>query len=658
MELSDIKGVGPKTIEKLEKLNIRTVENLVFTIPSAYTDFSSPVSLKNAYAGDFCLFYAKVVKKSSLNYKTKNFSLKISCDGVTLNVFFFNTPFAYTSFSEGETYLFYGKLTLNYKYGKIMSNPDFERAGDEKFLKEIRPVYRVKGLFTQKTFYKLISNALQVYKPVSMTDSVLTDISKAICNLHNPLSLNAALQAQKRIAVEDCAKSILSYRLLKENVKKKKGLYPLLPEIDDMSNLFAFKLSASQINAVNEIIADMRSDRPLSRILVGDVGSGKTAVAACVIDYAVKNGKQAMFIAPTTVLAMQHFKKLKDSFDFPVALVTSEISQSQKIKIATDFKEGKIKALFGTHALFDPTFNSVNFSFAVIDEQQRFGVSQKDEIHKKNPSVDCLTMTATPIPRTMSLLLSDDIAISTLKPRYIPNVKTHIVNYDKVNDMFDYIHSQCENGKQAYIICPKVYDVEGIEVFSVEKLADMLFEKFADVGFEIVYGKMSDAKKEKAFERFFSGQSKAMFATSVVEVGVDAPDATIVAILNADKFGISSLHQLRGRVGRRGQASECYLCLSEFTSSASMSRLTAVKDNNDGFKLAELDFETRGGGDYLGLKQSGKTLSEKYLINIDKEIIALSKKVADTIMDSTDYESLINSLDGEYLRSVENVSKS
>lgn len=657
MDLSDIKGVGPKTIEKLAKLNIFTVENLIFTIPSAYTDFSSPVSLKNVFAGDFCLFYATVTKKSPLNLKTKNFSLKVVCDGITLNVFFFNTPFDYSDFVEGEKYLFYGKITSNEKYGKIMSNPDYERAGEEKFLKEIRPVYRLKGLFTQKSFYKLVLSALQTYKPVSLSDGVLSHLAEAAISLHCPKSIEKAYKAQKRIAVEDCVKSILSYRLLKESVKKKENLYPLSIDFKNLEARFGFKLSPSQLNAVDEIISDLKSDKPLERILVGDVASGKTAVAACAIDFAVKNGRQAMFIAPTTVLAMQHCKKLSEYFDYPVALVTSDISKTQKSKTAYEFKEGKIKVLCGTHSLFDPEFNSDNLTFCVIDEQQRFGVSQKDEIRKKNKAIDCLTMTATPIPRTMSLLLSDDMALSTLSKRYDFNIKTYIVNYDKINDMFEYIHAQCQKGRQAYIVCPKVYDVEGLEVFSVEKLADILFEKFSDVGFEIVYGKIADSKKQKAFERFMSGQSKAMFATSVVEVGVDAPEASIIAVLNADRFGIASLHQLRGRVGRQGQASECYLCQSEYPTLNSVSRLNAVKDTSDGFKLAELDFDTRGGGDYLGLKQSGKTLSEKYLIKIDTEIISTSKKTADELMRSFDIKTLFNSLDGEYLTAVEKVSK-
>ena len=648
--LEEIKGIGPATVKKLNSLGIFSVNQLLFTLPTSYIDFKSPISLKQSRVGDFCLFKGVVRDLNEYNFKRKNFSLKIDSAGYTIMIYFFNQPYLQDRFEIGKEYLFYGKISSNERYGRIISNPDFEDLDNVKKLKGIKPIYPLKGIIGQVAFYKIIAEALKVADISSVSDCITSPLFAAVKSAHNPTSIDDALNARKRIACEELLKQVLSFKLLKEeNFKTHR-----YSEIFELPK-FGFDLSESQQRAVLEITNDMRSEKPMNRILVGDVGSGKTAVAFSAIKLCADSGGSAVMLAPTTILAKQHYEKYK-AIGNNCAFVCGETPAAEKEKIKSDFKQGIVKVLFGTHTVLNDDFYSDDLWLAIVDEQQRFGVEQKDKIISKNPCVDVLSMTATPIPRTVALIFDDEISVSKIEKHSENNVKTFIVLQDKIDAMFEYIHKQCQSGKQAFIVCPKVYDMEYLEVYSVEKIAKKLHEKFSDVGFEIVFGKISAAKKSEALERFKNKQSAVVFATSVIEVGVDVPSASIMAIMNAENFGISTLHQMRGRVGRDGNAAECYLCVGSDAGENAIKRLKTVQNINDGFKLAEQDFETRGGGDYLGIRQSGKA-SGKFDSLFDKECFIDAKRIVSELLNIYDKKTLLGFLENDCLKNVENVSK-
>ncbi len=649
--LLDVKGIGQKTALKLNEIGIYNVADLAFTLPSDYVDFESPVSLKNTRVGDFCLFKAEVVAISDYNFKTKNFKLKVSDDGNILNVYFFNQPYLKDKFAIGVSFMFYGKIALNSVYGRMMINPEFEPADNVKKLKGILPLYPLKGKISQSVFRNIIIEIFKNFSVTSFTDSVLSPIFSAIYAAHFPVNVDEALTAVKRIAIEECVKEILSFKLLKEEKIK--------PQKYTATELFAdysFELTDSQKLAIDEIVSDMKSLSPMNRILIGDVGSGKTAVAFSAIKFCVDSSYSAMMIAPTTLLARQHYEKFKAIFDIDCRLICGETQKKERESIAKDFKSGKIPVLFGTHSLLNEAFVCDRLSFVVIDEQQRFGVAQKDRFALKNPYIDVLTMSATPIPRTVHLALNDEISVSKIDKRFNSNVKTAIVLENKIEAMFDYIHSECIKGRQAFIVCPKVYDAVGEEIYSVERIVKKLFNKFSDVGFEVLYGQISPQNKIEAIKRFVEKKSAVIFATSVIEVGIDAPTASIMAILNADNFGIAALHQLRGRVGRDGTPAECYLCVNSETNEEGIKRLKTVQTETDGFKLAEYDYNMRGGGDYLGIRQSGR-VKNRFSMYVDDEILTFSNKIACELIEKIGRKELLEQLESRYLDEIKNVSK-
>lgn len=654
--LLDIKGVGEKTALKLNEIGINNTTDAVFTLPSDYIDFQSPVSLKKTRIGDFCLFKAIVNSISDYNFKTKFFKIKVTNggttnDGTILNIYFFNQPYLKEKFEIGKEYIFYGKILPNEAYGRIMSNPEFENADNVKKLRGILPLYPLKGKISQSAFRNIIKEIFKDFSFSSFTDNTLSPVLLALREVHFPESIESANIAQRRIALESCVKEILSFKLLKEENNKPQQYIEKFKSAE-----FSFDLTESQNKAIKEIVSDMKSSVPMNRILIGDVGSGKTAVAFSAIKYCIESSYSAIMIAPTTLLAKQHYENFKKIFSFKCAMICGDTKKDERESVVKKFKSGEISVLFGTHSLLGDDIISERLSFAVIDEQQRFGVAQKNRLICKNPYIDVLTMTATPIPRTVYMTLNEELSVSLLSKRFENNVKTMIVFENKIEDMFNYIHGECLKGRQAFIVCPKVYDVEGLEVFSVEKVVKKLFNKFSDVGFEVLFGQISAQRKTEAMNRFISKQSSVIFTTSVIEVGIDAPSASIIAILNADNFGISAIHQLRGRVGRNGEAAECYLCTDNESSEDAIKRLKIIQNETDGFKLAEYDYKLRGGGDYLGIRQSGRA-KVKFAVKVDDVLLSEAKAAANDLLDKLGKKELLKLLESNYIDDIKNVAK-
>lgn len=381
----------------------------------------------------------------------------------------------------------------------------------------------------------------------------------------------------------------------------------------------------------------------MNRLMQGDVGSGKTAVGMCAVYIAVKSGYQAVMLAPTEVLARQNYLAAKKAFpDYNVDLITGSLSAKEKRAVKGAAKLGITNILVGTHALLQDDVEFYNLSLCVCDEQQRFGVAQRSALLNKGVTPDVLVMSATPIPRTLSLIFYGDLDVTSItdKPKMRMPVQTNIVPKEKYLDMLGFIKRETENGRQAYFVCPKIEGDEEGSIMSVTELYEDLKTKLPTVSVGLLHGKMKDVEKNKIMQDFKDKAYSVLVSTTVIEVGVDVPDASVMVIYNAERFGLSALHQLRGRVGRSDIKSYCFL-MTKATDGPSLERLKIIKDNSDGFKISEYDYKLRGSGDFMGNRQSGKFMKDLGFLDYDTEAIFLAKKISDEFFSSQTDRSMV-----------------
>lgn len=644
--LADIKGVGDATLKKLKSLDIDTTERLINFLPKSYIDFNNPVSVQNAEDGNFCLFRLHIRKVGRI-VSTRGGLKFFSADAVDIaekenpicknqvKLTWYNQPYLLASVKAENDYLCFGKVKWNGK--KIeLTNPSLELMESAKKMKGIMPVYRTRGIVKQGTFYSLIGEALKVYSPNEIiTREVcqkrnLTPLQQAFISAHFPTSLQEGYDAQKRIALEDTVKEIIYYKILNKGAAKSRTIKYGKPfsEVDGFIKSLPYELTESQKKALNEIRSDLNSDRKMSRILIGDVGSGKTVVALISMLYAVKCGYQAAIMAPTEILAQQHFRTaqaLFGAFGINVAFHGGSVKGAERKRVEEEIATGEADIIVGTHSLFQKGITFHNLALAVIDEQHKFGVAQKYNLLQKGENVDTLTLTATPIPRSVLMLLYDELQLSEIEKKRTFPVKTFLVSDAKKEGLFGFIKDEVEKGGQAFVVCPKIYDGEGLETYSAASLYDELSKGvFSGIRTALIHGKMKADDKNKVMERFAAGEIDVLVSTTVVEVGIDVKNATVIAVLNADRFGLATLHQLRGRVGRGDKKSYCFL----HTTTVDNERLRALTECDDGFKLAELDFTLRGGGDYLGARQSGETDGGKYAVPVTPSVIMEAREIA------------------------------
>ena len=394
---------------------------------------------------------------------------------------------------------------------------------------------------------------------------------------------------------------------------------------------FPFEFTEGQKQAVNSIFADMTGTSVMNRLMQGDVGSGKTAVSQCAIFIAVNSGYQAVMLAPTEVLARQNYEAIKRVFpDYNAALITGSMTAKEKRETKSLIQNGFINIVVGTHAVLTDDVVFKKLSLCVCDEQQRFGVAQRSALLNKGVTPDVLVMSATPIPRTLSLIFYGDLDITTItdKPKMRVEIQTNIVPSNKYVDMLGFIRKEILEGKQAYFVCPKIEGDEEGAIMSVTELFEDIKVKLADVRVGLLHGKMKDKEKNAVMQDFKDKKLDILVSTTVIEVGVDVPDATVMVIYNAERFGLSQLHQLRGRVGRSNIKSYCFL-MTKTTDGLGLERLKVLKDNSDGFKISEYDYKMRGAGDFMGEKQSGKFMHDLGSLNYSTESIFLAKKISD-----------------------------
>ncbi len=644
MELKYVKGISEKRISELNKLGIDSAEKLIRHFPRNYLDLTRVIPLEFCYANEYAFTKAKLISLPQTFTSTRKIRIvKGICqqEGEVFSVIWFNQPYVVQKLKIGQEYLFYGRVQK--KYGQVsMINPTFELAEKNDYLKGILPVYTLTPSLYQKGMQKIINDAIIKLKPKSVIPSYLEQkyelmpLDKAFWQVHNPTSFDQKDIASDRIAIEEYFLLISAFKLIKGDKQQYRNRkYTCSPkELKEFALSFGFEFTAGQKKAVNEIFADLTSPFIMNRLMQGDVGCGKTAVSLCALYVALKSGYQGAMLAPTEVLAEQNYNICKRYFpDFKVAFLSSSLPVKEKNAIKKALKAGEISLIVGTHAIIQNDVEFKNLALCVCDEQHRFGVSQRSALLEKGNSPDLLVMSATPIPRTLSLIFYGDLDITTIpdKPASRVEVSTSIVPQTKYSDMFRFLSNEIGLGRKIYFVAPKIEeDIEG-EIMSVTELYEALTQKLPHVKMRLLHGKMKDKEKTEVMEEFKNGDTMALVSTTVIEVGVDVKNATVMVIYNAERFGLSQLHQLRGRVGRSNLQSYCFL-LTQTDNPDTWERLKTVCKTSDGFKISEADFKMRGSGDFMGTKQSGRTSSELGSLKYGTEAIFLAKRISDEVL--------------------------
>ena len=631
--LTQFPGVGEARAKKLEKLGLSTAGGLLVWYPRGYEDRRKLYDIAQAPTEGRVCVAAMAAEHPRLSRIRKGLELvqvKVVDHTGALHLTFFNQGYVERAIRAGEEYIFYGAVELQGRR-RTMVNPIFERAGKQSFTGCIMPVYRLTAGISNHLLASLARQALPCAAALPETlpqrirqEHQLAAMEFAVKNIHFPESEEALDLARRRLAFEELFYLAVGLSFLKSR-RDKEGegcAVPHRPK-EEFLALLPFAPTQAQSRVMDEVEADLSSGRPMNRLVQGDVGSGKTAVAAYAGWLCARGGFQSALMAPTEVLAEQHFRSLSQLLrpaGVRVGLLTGSMKAAEKKKARAALESGDIDFAVGTHALISEGVRFRRLALIVADEQHRFGVAQRAALAAKSgqgspPHV--LVMSATPIPRTLALIIYGDLDVSVidqLPPGRTP-IATYVVREDKRQRMYDFVRRQAAQGRQAYIICPAVEEnpdaalpgeeSPALNLKAVKTYAEKLQnEVFPDLRLDILHGKMKPREKEAAMSAFSSGQTQVLVATTVVEVGVDVPNASLIIIENADRFGLSQLHQLRGRVGRGQYQSHCVL-ITATRSREAMERLHTLASTTDGFKISEEDLKARGPGDFFGNRQHG-----------------------------------------------------
>lgn len=646
MELTKIRGISDKREKDFNRLNVFSTADLIRLFPRAYLDLRAKQLLKYAYHNDFVLTHGKIITEPTVRYFRKNSGMvKVTCeqDGLIFNIIWFNNTYVLSKLRVGEEYLFYGRVR---KDGDAvsMANPTFEPCEKVFRLQGIVPQYHTTGLLSQKIIRDSARLAVNLEKPRSIIPEWLQikyglkDLYWAYREIHNPSDFSSVSLASDRIAIEEYFALISAFKFIKggrEQIRLNKYSCSVKDMQEFIANSFDFEFTDGQKKAVNEIFADLNGAKVMNRLMQGDVGSGKTAVSMCALFVSSKSGYQSVMLAPTEVLARQNYNAVKKVFpNLSVALLVGSTTLKEKQSIKQKIKSGEVSIVVGTHAVIQEDVEFKNLSLCICDEQQRFGVAQRSSLLSKGFSPDVLVMSATPIPRTLSLIFYGDLDVTTIpdKPKKRIEIQTNIVPDYKYNDMLEFIRKEIKAGKQAYFVCPKIEGDEEGSVISVTELFEQISNKLSGINVGLLHGKMKDKEKNAVMEDFKNNKINLLVSTTVIEVGVDVPNASVMVIYNAERFGLSQLHQLRGRVGRSDIKSYCFLATAS-NSDKALERLKIIKDNSDGFKISEFDYKLRGSGDFMGSRQSGKLIKDLGDLNYSTESIFLAKRISDEVFE-------------------------
>lgn len=622
----ELRGVGVKRAEQLAKLGVQTINDLLFHFPRRYDDYTDLAPLHRLAIGQQVAAIGTVHKVTELMSRHKKPYLQVVLDDGSgqLDVTFFNQAFLKRLLKPGTQIVVYGKTTL-YRGKPTMTNPEWEPV-DQRSLKRgnIVPVYPLTQGISSKVMRKLILQALEEwankipdYMPESVLDRTeMVDLSWALQQVHFPKKPEYVGYARERLAFDELILLQLGVLVKRFEWQHVPGIpLPVSDEwLEAFVSILPYQLTNAQQQAIEAIREDVQRDIPMNRLLQGDVGSGKTVVAACTLAMAVANGKQAALMAPTSILAEQHYQSLTsllsnlpDGENIHIRLLTGGTSDSERSEIYDGLADGSINIVIGTHALIQSRVEFAELAVAIIDEQHRFGVEERGTLRGKGTNPHVLVMTATPIPRTLALTMFADLDLAVLDempPGRTP-IDTRFVYENERQRAYGFIRNQLDEGRQAFIIYPLVEESDTIEAKSaVAAYEDLKENVFAEYQVGLLHGRMSPTEKDDIMASVASGEIQLLISTSVIEVGIDVPNATVIMIEDANRFGLAQLHQFRGRVGRGQYESYCLL-LSDSDNEESLSRLKALETTTDGFQLAELDWQLRGPGDLLGTRQAG-----------------------------------------------------
>lgn len=613
-----LKGIGEKKAKKLSKLGIKKIEDILYDYPRDYEDRGNMKKICNIIEGESVMIAGTVIKKQKGLYRGKKkvpYKLLVGDETGTIEIIFFNASYYDKKFQIKDSYLFYGKISFS--LGKMqMVHPDFFDRDEQ--VPPLSPIYSLTEGLSQKERHKMQEmcmpyiDLIEEYLPEeTIKRNRLCDITYAFNHIHFPENERTMKQAKFRLVFEELLLLQTGLLMIREQIKEnQKGiLFPKDNSVAPFMQVLPFELTAAQKKVVNEMLRDMTSDKVMNRLVQGDVGSGKTVVAAAAIFKAIISGYQAALMAPTEILARQHFQTFQElfkTFDLKVAFLAGSTPKKEKQQIITDLELGKIDLLIGTHAVIQEHVQFLKLGLVITDEQHRFGVNQRAALSEKGHNPDVLVMTATPIPRTLALILYGDLDISIIDelPPGRKDIKTYAINEQKRQGAYDFVMKEIKKGRQAYVVAPLIEESEFLDAKSATDVYKEVLLNFPQCKAALLHGGLKQIEKDAIMKSFSDGEVDVLVSTVVIEVGVNVPNATVMLVENSERFGLAQLHQLRGRVGRGDQQSYCILVCSSKNEIA-QERVGILQETNNGFIIAEKDLNNRGPGDFFGTRQHG-----------------------------------------------------
>ena len=618
-----IKGIGEQRAKSLAKLGINTLRDLVSYYPRSYEDRTNTVPIAALCDGEYACVSGLVSGTPTLSRVRRGMEivkLNIVDDTGKLSITYFNQSYMKNQLFSGESYMFFGKVSRDGARWS-MANPDYERFdGDALITRRIVPQYRLTAGVSQKQLMGYVRRGLEecaLALPNALPDSVaaehsLSQVGFAFENIHFPADFIKLDMARRRLIFEELFVLVCALTRMKSSSAKIAGVSILPSDVSDFYSTLPFTPTNAQTRAVNEVFADMASGSAMNRLIQGDVGSGKTLVAAAAVWNVCRAGAQAAFMAPTEILANQHFKTLTDFLEplgVRILRLTGSMPAAQKRAAYAALEAGEADLVVGTHALISGGVAFKNLALVVTDEQHRFGVNQRAALTAKGGNAHTLVMSATPIPRTLALIIYGDLDLSVIDelPPGRQKADTFVVGEDMRERIYAFIEKQVEQGRQVFVVCAAIEENEAnmLNLISATEHAQTLQERFPHLKVDCIHGKLKPPQKEAVMQSFVNGETNILVSTTVIEVGVDVPNASLIVIENAERFGLSQLHQLRGRIGRGEYKSYCVLFSDEIKYEGAQERLKVLESSTDGFKIAEEDLRLRGPGDFFGSRQHG-----------------------------------------------------
>ena len=615
--VSVLKGIGPKKEKILKENGINTLEDIIYIFPRQYEDRRNLIPISEMKIGEEVLVSGKVVSKRSNFYsRTAPLSLLVQDDSAVMEVVFFNGRFLDKLFDIGTYYTFYGKASKNFDRNQLI-HPQFAKTGSKDDIRGIVPVYpQISGVSQneirriQRELRPLYSEA-EDFIPKSIQEKInLASLAYSLENLHFPTDGKKVLSAKYRMVFSELLTLETGLMYMRKGDSSQNEAAEISCAMGDrfMTKL-GFELTEGQKAAWEDIKRDLESKKRMNRLLQGDVGSGKTVISEMAMISAAESGYQSVIMAPTELLAKQHLESFEKDFapyGYRPELLISNMERKEKQRILEGIESGEIKILIATHAVLQENVRFKKLGLVITDEQHRFGVNQRKTLSSKGEAVNVLVMTATPIPRTLAVILYGDLDVSQIRtmPKGRMPIKTNLINPEDRRKVYDFVEDELKKGRQAYVVSPLIEDSDRVQAASAESVYDELKDRFKEFSVGLVHGSMKQEEKDKKMEDFSNGKIDILVSTVVIEVGINVPNATVMVIENAERFGLAQLHQLRGRVGRGENESFCFL-ITDANNEIAIKRSEIMCQTTDGFEIAEEDLKLRGPGEIFGTRQHG-----------------------------------------------------